>query len=92
MTKRDLTIKIEPTTGTFNRIIAWLNGYPVIHSNGEASDWAGTIPGGKVKLETAAWGQGSASYTLTIDLPGTMDDQKLECKITEGYYDAEYTI
>jgi hypothetical protein len=92
MATRDLTIKIEPSTGTFNRIIAWVNGYPAIHTDGEAGEWTGKISDGKVKLETAIWGQGAAKYTLAIDLPGTLNDQKFECTLTNGYQDAEYTI
>lgn len=92
MAKRDLTIKIERSAGTLNRIIAWVNGYPIIHTDGGAGGWTGTIPDSKVTLETAVWGHGPAKYALTIDLPGTLDDQKLECTLTEGYHDAEYKI
>ena len=92
MLTRDLMIKIEPSTGTFNRIIAWVNGHPAIHTDGDAGAWTGKIPEGKVKLETAVWGHGAAKYTLSIDLPGTLDDQKIQCTLTNGYQDAEYTI
>ena len=92
MANRNLSIKVEGVKGTFNRILVWANGDPIIHTDGEAGDWSGKIPTGKVKLETAVWGQGKARYALTIDLPGTMDDQKLECSLTNGYHDAVYTI
>jgi hypothetical protein len=92
MAKRKLTVKIENASGTTNRVLAWVNGYPIIHTDGQDGEWSGKIPAGKVKLETAVWGQGKAKYALTIDLPGTIDDQKIECSLTKGYYDAEYSI
>lgn len=90
-TPRALQIKIEPVAGTLNQLIVWLNGTPVIRTNGKAGEWNGTL-GDRVTLEVAAWGQGSAKYRLTIDLPGTADDQKLEFTLTAGYHDAQLQI
>jgi hypothetical protein len=88
---RTLEVTLEPTSGTLNQVVAWLNGVPVIRTDGEAGSWKGTVPAA-VKLETAVWGQGKATYTLTIDLPGTADDQTLVLSLTNGYHDAEYRL
>lgn len=92
MAKRELTVKVERATGTLNRILVWANDRPIIVTDGDDGEWTGNVPDGPVKLETTIWGQGKAKYTLTIDLPGTAKDQKLELALTNGYHDATYTI
>jgi len=89
--RRELKLKIERSSGTVNRILAWLNDYPVVAENGSKGSWKGTVPG-VVRLETVVYGQGSAKYKLTIDLPGTAEDQSLECSLTNGYHNAEYKL
>lgn len=92
MAKRELTIGIKRVGGTLNRVLAWVNGYPVVVTDGQDGSWTGKIPAGKVELETAVWGAGKARYVLTIDLPGTAEDQTIELTLTGGYHDAKYTI
>lgn len=87
--KRNLTLEIEGTTGTFNIFHAWLNGYSVIQTNGTKGTWEGTIPSKetKVTLEVVAYGTGTSSYTVKIDLPGTADDQNLTFSLRGGYHE-----
>ena len=89
--KRKLTLSIEQVSGTFNIFHVWLNGYPVIKTNGSKGDWTGTVPD-SVSLEVVAYGIGSASYSLNIDLPGTANDQKLQFQLKEGYHEFKLDI
>ncbi len=89
--KRVLRIKMERVSGTVNQFLAWLNGYPVIGPGTPKNEWKGTVPE-KVHLETVVYGQGSAKYKLTIDLPGTAKDQSLVLQLTKGYHCAEYDL
>jgi hypothetical protein len=92
MAKRDLTITIKRVSGTLTRVLAWANGYPIIVTDGGDGKWKGKIPSGKVKLETAVWGQGKAKYAVVIDLPGTANDQELQLSLSNGYHDGEDTF
>ncbi len=83
--KRSLKVSIERVKGTFNIFHVSLNGQTVIMTNGANKEWSGPVPD-RVTLDVAAYGVGSSAYSVTIDLPGTAQDQKLECQLTGGYH------
>jgi len=65
---------------------AWLNGYSVIMTKGKKGSWEGSVPAkGNVELEVVAYGNGDATFSITVDLPDSSDDQKHEIKLQGGY-------
>ena len=95
---RDLTISMEPVSGTCNRFYAF-----VIASDQEDERWiaadgskkrlhTGRVRDSQIKIKTRVWGIGHASYKLTIDLPGTAKDQSLQLTLNDGYHEAEIFI
>jgi len=89
---RTLKLSVSASTGTFNRFLAWINGVNVINTDGENDDWEGVIGSEKAHVRVRAWGIGAARYVIAIDLPGTADDQKLECTLSKGFHETEITI
>jgi hypothetical protein len=89
---RTLKLSVSASTGTFNRFLAWINGVNVINTDGQDKDWEGIIGSDKAHVHVRAWGIGAAKYTVGIDLPGTADDQELECTLSKGFHETEITI
>ena len=94
---RDLTISMEPVKGTCNSF------YAFVTSDGQEKRWiaddgdkkrskSGKVSDSQVKIKTRVWGINSASYKLSIDLPGTANDQSIEFTLTDGYHEAEIHI
>jgi hypothetical protein len=83
---RALKLTIEPKLGAFSVLHVWLNGYSVIMTKGKKGVWEGTVPSkGTVELEVVAYGNGDATFSVSIDLPNSSDDQKIEMKLQGGY-------
>lgn len=88
-----LTLSLEPVSGSITLFYAFVNGQRVIAEEGdETRTWSGEIPNSQVGIKTRVVGVGNASYKLTIDLPGTANDQSLEFTLTGGYHETEILI
>ena len=95
---RDLTLTMEPVSGMCNKFYAF-----VITSDEPDERWiaadgnkkqtkSGKVRDAGVTIKTRVWGIGSASYKLTIDLPGTTNDQSLTLTLKDGYHETEIYI
>lgn len=90
---RNLTIKMEPVEGTIERFYAFVGPLKRIAGDGtRAQSWCGEIPEDELRLKVRCFGIGAAKYRLTIDLPGTVDDQNLVLSLTDGYGELELRI
>ncbi len=85
---RKLTIKLSRDAGIINMFYAFLNGKRIIASEGtEIGTWTGQIEDGEVRLKVRVTGIDSASYIVSIDLPGTANDQELTFQLNGGYHE-----
>lgn len=90
---RDLTLTLEPVSGSITLFYAFIDGIKVIQDDGTTKrTWSGKIPDAQVKIKVRVVGIGEASYRLGIDLPGTADDQSLTLKLQGGYHETEITL
>ena len=90
---RKLTIKMEPVQGTIERFYAFVGPLKRIADDGtRARSWTGEVPDDELRLKVRVFGIGPAKYRLTIDLPGTCDDQSLELSLSDGYGELELSI
>ena len=91
--KRKITLALEPTAGTINLFYAFINGKRIIADEGtEKREWKGNIDNDEVRIKVRVTGIGSSKYKMTIDLPGTADDQKLTFQLNGGYHEFEIYI
>lgn len=92
-TTRKLKVTLEGTSGTINKFLAFVDGRMILNANGGAKK---TVPvdikNTQVRLKVRVTGINDAKYKLTIDLPGTADDQTLEFQLTGGYHETEITL
>jgi len=90
--KRTLELTLEGKTGSFQRFYAFVDGKRVIAEDGNMKGtWKGDV-GEKATIKIRVMGIADASFQLTIDLPGTANDQKLTFSLTGGYYECEISI
>jgi hypothetical protein len=90
---RKLTLKLEPVRGTIERFYAFVGALKRIADDGTAPrQWCGDVPDDELRLKVRVFGIGDATYRLTIDLPGTVDDQSLELRLNQGYGELELVI
>ncbi|MCA9654005.1 MAG: hypothetical protein KC501_29050 [Myxococcales bacterium] len=90
---RELTLKLTPLDGTIERFYAFVDRHKRIASDGTAErSWKGTIDDDDVRIKVRVFGVSNAKYRLTIDLPGTADDQQLELRLDQGYGELELCI
>lgn len=90
---RSLTLKLEPSQGTIERFYAFVECKKVIAADATAvRKWTGDVADDETKIKIRVFGMGTAKYKLTIDLPGTVDDQTLELALSTGYGELELTI
>ena len=90
---RTLRIKLEPTTGTIERFYAFVECKKRIADDGDRPrEWIGEIADDESTIKLRVFGIGSAKYKVTLDLPGTADDQSLELSLDQGYGELELTL
>jgi hypothetical protein len=90
---RSLTITLEPLAGTFTYFIAYVGSTRRIFSDGsEKVSWTGDITTAQVTISIRIVGIGTPKFKFGIDLPGTADDQSLTLSLTQGYYEADFTV
>jgi len=90
---RTLTIKLEPTQGTIERFYAFVECKKRIADDAtQARSWSGEIGDDESKIKLRVFGVGTAQYRLTLDLPGTLQDQSLTLSLDRGYGELELTI
>lgn len=90
---RSLTLKMKPLDGTIERFYAFVDCKKCIaHDGNEERSWSGRIDDSGTRVKVRVFGIGNAKYRLTIDLPGTADDQTLELRLDSGYGELELTI
>jgi hypothetical protein len=90
---RNLSIALEPVSGSITLFYAFVNGVKVIQADGtKKRTWSGDIPDAQVQLKVRVVGIDTASFKLSIDLPGTADDQSLTLKLKGGYYETEIML
>lgn len=90
---RDLTIKLETTSGNITMFYAFVDGVLKVADSGTATrNWSGKISEAQVRVKTRVLGIDDANYKLTIDLPGTAKDQSLELQLTGGYHEIEILL
>lgn len=92
MATRHLSLELAPKTGGFLKFLAFLNGHPIITEDGGGGKFEGDIPVAELRLKVRVFGVGAAAYELSIDLPGTADDQSLTLQLSQGYHELELSI
>ena len=76
---RRLTIRLQPLSGTVERFYAFVDCKKRIAADGvETVSWTGEVADDEVVLKIRVFGMGKAKYRVSIDLPGTADDQSLD--------------
>ena len=72
---------------------AFLNGKRIIAAEGtKKREWKGEVATENVKFKVRVTGINAAKYRMTIDLPGTADDQNLTFQLNGGYHEFKITI
>ena len=90
---RSLTLKMAPVDGTIERFYAFVDCKKRIsHDGDQERSWTGSIDDDDTRIKIRVFGIGNARYRLTIDLPGTADDQRLDLKLSGGYSELELRI
>jgi len=90
---RSLTLKMAPVDGTIERFYAFVDGKKrIAHDGDEERRWSGTIDDSDTRIKLRVFGIGNARYRVTIDLPGTADDQSLSLRLDGGYGELELRI
>lgn len=92
-TTRSLTIAMKAVSGTINRFYAFLDGHRVIAADGNTEpSLSRDVSMSPVTLRVRVFGIDRASYELSIDLPGTADDQNLKLQLFEGYHELNLSL
>jgi HSP20 family molecular chaperone IbpA len=90
---RRLTIRLQPLSGTVERFYAFVDCKKRIAADGtEAASWSGDVPDDEAVVKVRVFGVGKAKYRVSIDLPGTADDQNLDLWLDQGYGELELRI
>jgi hypothetical protein len=95
--QRDLTVVLEPLTGTINGFYVILNGKRIIPDEAQVDTkggmlWKGKIPEGEIRIKIRTTGIDAAQYKVKIDLPGNMHDQEIVFTLDGGYHEWEMRI
>lgn len=89
---RKLTIRLEPVLGTIERFYAFVDGHKRIADDGtRPREWSGDVKD-TVCAKIRVFGIGQARWRLAIDLPGALEDQRLELQLDDGYGELEITV
>lgn len=90
---RSLTLKMAPVDGTIERFYAFVDCKKRISHDGDKErSWTGTVDDDDTRIKLRVFGIGNARYRVTIDLPGTADDQRLDLRLSGGYGELELRI
>ena len=90
---RRLTIRLQPLSGTVERFYAFVDCKKRTAADGvETVSWTGEVADDEVVLKIRVFGMGKAKYRVSIDLPGTADDQSLDLWLDQGYGELEMRI
>jgi hypothetical protein len=91
--KRKLKISLEKVEGAINLFYAFVNRTRVIAAEGNhPASWEGSVDDGEVTLKIRVLGIDAASYKLSIDLPGTANDQEITFQLEGGYHECKMRI
>ena len=89
---RSLKLSLSAVAGTINRFYAFLDGKRIVAADGNTGgSYKGQI-GQRAQLQVRVWGIDDATYELSIDLPGTADDQDLKLSLSEGYHELDLQL
>lgn len=89
---RTLKLSLNTVDGAINRFYAFLDGKRVIAVDGnKGGSYSGDV-GQRTHLQVRVWGIDDATYELSIDLPGTADDQDLKLSLSEGYHELDLQL
>ena len=90
---RSLTLKLTPVDGTIERFYAFVDCKKRIsHDGDQERSWTGKIDDADTRIKLRVFGIGHARYRVSIDLPGTVDDQQLVLRLDQGYGELELRI
>jgi hypothetical protein len=90
---RRLTIRLQPLSGTVERFYAFVDCKKRIAADGvEVASWTGDVADDEAIVKVRVFGVGKAKYRISIDLPGTADDQNLDLWLDQGYGELELRI
>lgn len=90
---RSLTLKLMPIDGTIERFYAFVDCKKRIsHDGDQERSWTGKIDDADTRIKLRVFGVGNAKYRVSIDLPGTIDDQELVLRLDGGYGELELRI
>ncbi len=90
---RQLTISLEPVSGSITMFYAFINGAKVIVDDGlKKRSWSGKIPNVQVRIKVRVVGIDNAAFKFGIDLPGTTEDQNILLKLQDGYNETEIIL
>lgn len=84
---RKMNISLKCTAGAINMFWAWVDDKKVISDDGtQERKWEGDV-GEKVHITVRVAGIGQAKYQFSINLPDTINNQKMEFSLKGGYHD-----
>lgn len=90
---KEITVSLEPVTGSLTLFYAFVNGVKVIQEDGtKKRTWPGKIPDAQVRIKIRVVGIENASFKFGVDIPGTAEEQSLTLKLRDGYYEAEFIL
>lgn len=90
---RRLNLRLRAISGTVERFYAFVDCKKRIVADGtDDPSWSGEVTDDEVTVRVRVFGVGRAKYRVTIDLPGTADDQSLELWTDQGYGELELKI
>lgn len=90
---RKFSLSLEAISGSISLFYASINSIPVIQADAtKKRTSAGKIPDAQVRIKIRVVGIGKASFKLSIDLPGTANDQSLTLTLNNGYYETDITL
>jgi hypothetical protein len=90
---RRLNLRLRAISGTIERFYAFVDRKKRIVADGIGdATWSGDVDEDDVTVRVRVFGVGRAKYRVTIDLPGTADDQSLELWTDQGYGELELRV
>jgi len=89
--ERKMSISLKTSAGTISKFIAYVGENMVISGDGtQERVWEGNV-GNQVKMKVTVSGIGTARYEFSINLPNTLNSQKMEFSLRGGFHEFEFT-
>jgi hypothetical protein len=90
---RNLTVTIEPVSGTHNYFVVKVADMPLIYGEAQKMSKSKVIPDAPTKIYASSLGVGTGpKYKLSIDLPGNTEDHSNVYILYRGFHEITYYI